>query len=40
MLEIKEVPQLIFWLMLMGLTSYVTLKVAGKVRNQVEVIFK
>ena len=39
-LEIREIPKLCLWLFLMGLTTYITIKIAGKVREQVTATLK
>jgi len=39
-LETREIPVLIFWIVLLGLSVYVTSKVIGKVGEQVGTVFK
>ena len=39
-LTIEEIPTLIFWLVLLGATSVVTVYVAGKVGDQITAVLK
>jgi len=39
-LKIENLPELIMWLVLLGLLSYSTVMVAGAARDKIEVLLK